>query len=107
MKKIVTIPIFCESHLVKYQIPNIIDTINPDIIKKVSAKKGFFKNPLRFFLSRIRQIENISVIKLTSSEHADRVEDFHGVEPGDLIRTWSGKHVLLVTEVNKQESQVK
>jgi len=32
MKKIVTIPIFCESHLVKYQIPNIIDTINPDII---------------------------------------------------------------------------
>ena len=32
MKKIVIIPIFCESHLVKYQIPNIIDTINPDII---------------------------------------------------------------------------
>tara|TARA_A100001015_G_C15035304_1_gene735821 strand:+ start:1746 stop:2693 length:948 start_codon:yes stop_codon:yes gene_type:complete len=32
MKKIVTIPVFCESHLVKYQIPNIIDTINPDII---------------------------------------------------------------------------
>tara|TARA_B100000287_G_scaffold165740_2_gene156303 strand:- start:1356 stop:2282 length:927 start_codon:yes stop_codon:yes gene_type:complete len=32
MKKIVIIPIFCESHLVKYQIPNIIDTINPDVI---------------------------------------------------------------------------
>ena len=32
MKKIVIIPIFCESHLVKYQIPNLIDTINPDII---------------------------------------------------------------------------
>ncbi len=31
-KKIVIIPIFCESHLVKYQIPNLIDTINPDII---------------------------------------------------------------------------
>tara|TARA_Y100000361_G_scaffold154177_1_gene178583 strand:- start:3321 stop:4295 length:975 start_codon:yes stop_codon:yes gene_type:complete len=31
-KKIVMVPIFCESHLVKYQIPNIIDTINPDII---------------------------------------------------------------------------
>ena len=31
-KKIVMIPVFCESHLIKYQIPNIIDTINPDII---------------------------------------------------------------------------
>lgn len=25
-------PIFCEAHLVEYQIPNIIDTINPDYI---------------------------------------------------------------------------
>jgi hypothetical protein len=32
MKKIVICPIFCESHLVKYQIPNIIDTIDPDYI---------------------------------------------------------------------------
>jgi hypothetical protein len=32
MKKIVIIPVFCESHLIKYQIPNIIDTINPDCI---------------------------------------------------------------------------
>ncbi len=32
MKKIVISPLFCESHLVKYQIPNIIDTINPDYI---------------------------------------------------------------------------
>jgi hypothetical protein len=32
MKKIVIIPVFCESHLIKYQIPNIIDTINPDYI---------------------------------------------------------------------------
>ena len=31
-KKIVIIPIFCEAHLIKYQIPNIIDTINPDYI---------------------------------------------------------------------------
>ena len=32
MKKIVIAPVFCESHLIKYQIPNIIDTINPDYI---------------------------------------------------------------------------
>lgn len=32
MKKIVIIPNFCESHLIKYQIPNIIDTIDPDYI---------------------------------------------------------------------------
>ena len=31
-KRIVIVPVFCESHLIKYQIPNIIDTINPDII---------------------------------------------------------------------------
>lgn len=31
-KKIVIVPVFCESHLIKFQIPNIIDTINPDII---------------------------------------------------------------------------
>tara|TARA_B000000557_G_scaffold257192_1_gene250242 strand:- start:1206 stop:2195 length:990 start_codon:yes stop_codon:yes gene_type:complete len=31
-KKIVVVPIFCESHMVKCQIPNIIDTINPDYI---------------------------------------------------------------------------
>ena len=31
-KKIVIVPVFCESHLIKYQIPNIIDTIDPDII---------------------------------------------------------------------------
>lgn len=31
-KKIVIMPTFGESHLIKYQIPNLIDTINPDII---------------------------------------------------------------------------
>ena len=31
-KKIVIAPIFCESHLIKYQIKNIIHTINPDYI---------------------------------------------------------------------------
>lgn len=31
-KKIVIMPVFCEAHLIKHQIPNIIDTINPDYI---------------------------------------------------------------------------
>ena len=31
-KKIVIIPNFCESHLIELQIPNLIDTIDPDII---------------------------------------------------------------------------
>ena len=31
-KKIVISPVFCETHLIKFQIPNIIDTINPDYI---------------------------------------------------------------------------
>ena len=32
MKKVVIVPVFCEAHLVRFQIPNIIDTINPDVI---------------------------------------------------------------------------
>lgn len=31
-KRIVIVPTFAESHLIKYQIPNIIDTIEPDYI---------------------------------------------------------------------------
>lgn len=31
-KKIVIAPVFCDSHLIKYQIDNIVDTINPDYI---------------------------------------------------------------------------
>lgn len=31
-KRIVFVPTFAESHLIKHQIPNIIDTVNPDII---------------------------------------------------------------------------
>lgn len=31
-KKIVIAPVFCEAHLIKYQIDNIVDTINPDYI---------------------------------------------------------------------------
>jgi hypothetical protein len=41
MKKIVIIPTFCESHLVRHQIPNIIDTINPDYIV---YNEGMFPN---------------------------------------------------------------
>ena len=32
MKKIVICPVFCEAHLIRFQISNIMDTINPDII---------------------------------------------------------------------------
>jgi hypothetical protein len=40
-KKIVIIPTFCESHLIKHQIPNIIDTIDPDYI---IYNEGMFPN---------------------------------------------------------------
>ena len=40
-KKIVIIPTFCESHLIKCQIPNIIDTIDPDYI---IYNEGMFPN---------------------------------------------------------------
>lgn len=31
-KKIVIIPVFCEAHMIRHQIPNIIETIDPDYI---------------------------------------------------------------------------
>tara|TARA_R110002020_G_scaffold25813_1_gene83541 strand:- start:3948 stop:4940 length:993 start_codon:yes stop_codon:yes gene_type:complete len=40
-KKIVIIPTFCESHLIKCQIPNIIDTIDPNYI---IYNEGMFPN---------------------------------------------------------------
>lgn len=40
-KKIVIVPTFCESHLIKHQIPNIIDTIDPDYI---IYNEGMFPN---------------------------------------------------------------
>jgi len=40
-KKIVIVPTFCESHLIKCQIPNIIDTITPDYI---IYNEGMFPN---------------------------------------------------------------
>ena len=40
-KKIVIVPVFCEAHLVKFQIPNIIDTIDPDYIIYNEAIKDF------------------------------------------------------------------
>ena len=40
-KKIVIVPTFAESHLIKCQIPNIIDTINPDYIV---YQEGLFPN---------------------------------------------------------------
>lgn len=40
-QKIVIIPTFCESHLIKCQIPNIIDTINPNYIV---YNEGMFPN---------------------------------------------------------------
>lgn len=40
-KKVVIIPTFCESHLIKHQIPNLIDTISPDII---IYNEGMFPN---------------------------------------------------------------
>ena len=32
MKKIVIVPVFCEAHLTEFQIPNIVETIDPDVI---------------------------------------------------------------------------
>ena len=73
MKKIVIIPIFCESHLIKYQIPNIIDTINPDII---IYNEGMFPSGTE----GTKKIDESWVAKYTLNGEGKRGFDFNELE---------------------------
>jgi hypothetical protein len=73
MKKIVTIPIFCESHLVKYQIPNLIDTINPDII---IYNEGMFPSGTE----GTKKIDEDWIKKYTLNGEGKRGFDFYKLE---------------------------
>tara|TARA_B100000287_G_scaffold434850_1_gene500657 strand:- start:7296 stop:9317 length:2022 start_codon:yes stop_codon:yes gene_type:complete len=97
-KKIVMVPVFCESHLVKYQIPNIIDTIDPDIIvynegmmpagpeshgllddfrKKytIDGKRGFDYGELKFIIKKAQEKYPDVQIILNEMDYPDDMAD--------------------------------
>jgi len=74
------------------QLLNVIDS---KVVIKL-AKRNFLKNPYRALISRMRPIENISADRLTSGKRVRKIEDLNKIEPGNLIRTRRGKHLLIV-----------
>ena len=60
----------------------------------------FEGHPLRNILvRRLRPVENISARVLTDKRNALTISDLRKVQPGDIIRTLNGNHVLLITEI--------
>tara|TARA_R100000008_G_scaffold85338_1_gene74989 strand:+ start:374 stop:1315 length:942 start_codon:yes stop_codon:yes gene_type:complete len=96
MKKIVTIPIFCESHLIKYQIPNIIDTINPDII---IYNEGMFPSGTE----GTKKIDESWVAKYTLNGEGKRGFDFNELEK--IIEDASKDYPNVEIILNKMDYQ--
>ncbi len=86
-------------------VSHILASTNPDILKKL-ARVNPLTHPFRFFWHNLNPVKNISVKVLTNTKNAERVESINNIEPGDMIRTRNGKHVLLVTEVKFSEGVV-
>ena len=83
--------------------------------KKIDLAKKLFiapkKNLLRWLISRLRPIEQISVNVYANDQNTETVTDLAKIQPADLIvmlKTGVNKnhdHILLVTEIN--ESMIK
>lgn len=86
-------------------VVHVLAAANPAILKQVSAR-SFWKSPLRFFIAKLRPVENISVKVLTNKKNSERIADLNAIEVGDMIRTRNGDHILLVTEIEKAETSV-
>jgi hypothetical protein len=84
-------------------IAQVLSVLDENLIKKIARVK-FFKKPLRALISRHRPIENISAHLLTSEPHSEKINKWADLQPGDMIRTRQGKHVLLITETNRNET---
>ena len=71
----------------------------------VTSKKNF----LRWIISRLRPVEQISVAVYANDKNTNTINDFKTIQPGDLIvmlRTGPNKnhdHILLVTEVEGKQ----
>lgn len=59
----------------------------------------FWKNPLRYLMSLIRPIENISVRVLANNKNSQEIKSLNQILPGDMIIRHNLKHILLVKEI--------
>ena len=102
-KKIVIIPTFCESHLIKCQIPNIIDTIDPDYIV---YNEGMFPNgtegnkqltkewldkfgfPYKSIITCNNTMEKVDIIKDEDCFLVDDLSKKHEVQPPYKVLYW-------------------
>jgi len=84
-------------------ISQILNALDEKLVKKIAAIK-FSKRPIRALISRYRPIENISANQLTSAPHSEMLDLWQDLQPGDMIRTRAGKHVLLIIETKRNES---
>ena len=62
-------------------------------------------SPLRRIIFRFRPLQNIDVLTLTSEMNCISVT-LSDLRPGDLIRTRGGKHVLLITEIERHDNRI-
>lgn len=69
------------------------------------VRKAYKSNPRKWFRLLLRAAQNIDVITLTSPKLSLRITDLNKVKPGDMIRSKKGKHILLITEVQRQKNK--
>jgi len=60
---------------------------------------SFWKNPWRYFISRFRPIENISVRVLAHPRNSQIIKNPAEIQAGDLIIYQNLKHILLIEEI--------
>ncbi len=80
------------------------ETLGFDLVRKlfVTSKKNF----LRWIISRLRPVEQISVVVYANDKNTAVVKDLRTIQPGDLVvllKTGPNKnhnHILLVEEVD-------
>lgn len=85
----------------------ILNTWLRDISKKSELKDYLPKsrtfNPRRIISRMIKPQSSVSADMFTSSPISKKI-DLKDVQPGDLIRTRGGKHILFVTEVEYNDT---
>ncbi|MCF7907151.1 hypothetical protein K9K85_02620 [Patescibacteria group bacterium] len=80
---------------------------NINILRRIYITAPW-KNPWRYFISRFRPIENISVRVLAHPYNSRIVKNPEKIQAGDLIIYQSLKHVLLIEEIKlNQEKTIK
>lgn len=93
------------SGLAVYILREIYRQRGVDFVKKIKIV-SFWKNPWRYFLARLRPIENISVAVLANDKNSFIVDDFKKILPGDMIIRENLRHVYLIVKIEKENDKI-